>query len=196
VLADAAYARAVIVPIWISSWEIECCQPEASVGHEWVGPALWLRGSEPWWRKYVDAPLPPEVETLGVADLEGEVVVPAGSTDRPGVFRVGTLEILVPEARTVGRQSIRGRLHAQSHQGPTEPGFGLHCRGVVRRVRGIPLVYELRDVVKVPVAQGKPVELQSTGAGRPPDYLPGVAPFPEFLIDLEIDDSGNDPSGS
>jgi len=39
--------------------------------------------------------------------------------------------------------------------------------------------------VSVPVAKGEPVELRSSGARRPPHYLP-VAPFPEFLIDLEI----------
>jgi len=92
--------------------------------------------------------------------------------------QVGPLRVLVPQARRPGRQSFRGRVHTQTHQGPNEPGFGMHCRGLVRRVRGVPLVHQLRGVVKVPVAQGKPVDLRSTGARRPPDHLPGSHPSP------------------
>jgi hypothetical protein len=28
----------VIVPVWASSWELDCCQPEAEVGRHWSVP--------------------------------------------------------------------------------------------------------------------------------------------------------------
>lgn len=168
------YAGEVIIPVWVASWEIECCQPEAVVGQEWAAPFLRLAPPEPWWLAHASAPIPPEVEALGVVELDGAVVRDAAS-GALATCRSGDLCIVTPSPMTADAGRIRGRLWFESHGGPGVSEDRLECRGVVRRVRGIPLVYELRERTQVPVAQAEPVDLASTTEHG----------FPEYLIDLE-----------
>ncbi|MGH9280494.1 MAG: hypothetical protein ACRD12_20670 [Acidimicrobiales bacterium] len=169
----------MIIPIWVASWEIECCQPEAVVGQGWAAPFLKLLPPEPWWREYASGQITAEIEALGVVDLDGEVVRES-TDDAPAVFRSGAVRVVVRGPLDPDATHVRGRLLFEGHDGPgVGPGVShdkLECRGIARRVRGIPLLYELRDGTHVPVAQDEPVDLTSTADRR----------FPEYLIELEV----------
>lgn len=165
----------MILPIWVASWEIECCQPDAIVGQPWAAPFVRLGPPEPWWIGYADTPPPADVMELGVTELEGEVA--KASTDQhPGVFRTEAFRVVVPGPLPADTRQLRGRLGFEGHDGPGVEDQRLDISGIVRRVRGIPLVYEVRDRMHIPIGQDAPVDVDSTT----------VRGFPEYLVDVEV----------
>lgn len=172
------YHQWMILPIWVASWEIECCQPDATVGEPWAAPFVLLMPPEPWWIEYVDIPPPAEVMELGVVELDGEVTSET-TAEHPGVFQADTLRVVVRSPLTFGTRELRGRLSFEGHDGPGMPDKKLKVGGTVRRVRGIPLRYELRDRRRVPIGQDDALDIESTI----------VRGLPEFLVDLELNPS-------
>lgn len=174
----------LVLPIWVSGWEIDCCVAEAVVGQAWSGPSVWLGQETPWWAEY-PGPEPSDVVTVGMADFEADVITAGHSNGQPGIVRVGGLDIVVPAQTGTGRQRFRGHLSCQGHLGPKEVGFGMRCGGTVRRIRGIAFGGEKGEIMRVPGEQPGPTELTATGACRSPDYVGNG--FSQFLLDLEID---------
>ena len=185
------YRCGVILPVWVATWEYECCQPDASVGAAWKG-SVFLHGAEPWWATEPSS-LPPEVLQLGVVDLEVRVLRPA-----PGVggaalvaaddIRLGAVGLDLSD----GPQRIVGRVVFEGHVGPGGVDLDeVECHGTVRRVRRVPLLRENRDGMWVPIRQLPPVDVDST-ADRQRDGLPPQQPgatyvTDDLLVDVEIE---------
>jgi hypothetical protein len=173
------------VPIWVSAFELECCQPDATVGEQWVASAVVLKPPEPWWAKHSPEPVPDEVLTLGVASLEG-TAASVTLHSRSAIVDVGCGRVIVPEVASAGPVAVYGRLWLDAHEHPEYQGVaGLGWSGVVERIRGIRLVYQPVTVYRaIPIRQEAPVELKSTSDRNDPAMLDRA--YAEFLIDLEV----------
>ncbi|MEX0790587.1 MAG: DUF6578 domain-containing protein [Actinomycetota bacterium] len=173
------------VPIWVSAWELECCQPNATVGERWTVSPIGLKPPDPWWAEHAPGPVPDDVLALGVVTLDGT----AASTtlhDRSTIVDLGGNRVIVPGGG--GREvRLHGRLWLDGHEHPEYQGAsGLEWTGIVRRIRGIRLVYQPVTVyLAIPVEQMKPVDLSSTSEINDPRLADHG--FAEFLIDLEAD---------
>jgi hypothetical protein len=93
--------------------------------------------------------------------------------------------VIVPEARSSGPVNVSGRLWLDAHEHPEYQGVeGLEWKGMVRRIRGIRLIYQPVTVyLAIPVRQEQPVELRSTSDRKDPAMQDRG--FSEFLIDLD-----------
>ncbi len=173
------------LPIWVSAFELECCQPDATVGDPWVASVVGLKPADPWWAQHSPDPVPDSVRSLGVVELEGA----AASTTlhaRSAIVDLGGVRVIVPGVTGNGTVSVRGRLWLDAHEHPEYQNVpGLEWRGIVRRIRGIRLLYQPVTVyLAIPVRQEPPVELRSTSNRKDPAMLDRG--FSEFLIDLEV----------
>lgn len=174
------------VPIWVSAWELECCQPNATVGERWTVSVVGLKPPEPWWARHAPDPVPNEVLELGVVRLTGTT---ASTTlhERSRIVDLGGYRVIMPGAGGGPEVEIHGRLWLDGHEHPEYQGTpGLEWAGTVRRIRGIRLRYQPVTVyLAIPVEQHEPVELKSTSDRDEPG--PADHGFSEFLIDLETD---------
>lgn len=172
------------VPIWVSAWELECCQPDATVGEPWVSSVVGLKPPDPWWAEHAPEPVPDEVRKLGVVDLEG-TAASVTLHERSAIVDLGGVRVIVEGVRSSGQVSVNGRLWLDAHEHPEYQGAeGLEWRGVVTRIRGIRLIYQPVTVyLAIPVRQEAPVDLRSTSDRRDPAMTDRG--FSEFLIDLE-----------
>lgn len=175
----------MLLPIWVAARELDCCQPEATVGQRWHIPLVHLSSADPWWAKDASEPIPQDVMSLGVVELEAEVESTSFS-GQSAIASIGPARIVVPEAGSEGPLSAKGRLWLDAHKYPDVRGApGLELSGTVRRIRGIHLVYEPVTVyLAIPKRQAAPVELDSTTERNDPEKDYG---FAEFLIDLEME---------
>lgn len=155
------------------------------MGQPWVASIVGLRPPEPWWAEHAREPVPEEVRSLGVIDLQGSpdsVTLNSQST----IVSVGSgLRVVVPGSAAGDPVPVHGRLWLDAHEYPEYAGAqDLQWRGTVRRILGIRLIYEPVTVyLAIPVRQEPPVELGSTAG----DSSPGTADrdFSEYLIELE-----------
>ena len=180
----------MLLYVWLSAWEMECCQPELTVGDTWGG-SFYLRPAEPWWTQYAKEPLASEVRDLGVVEFDGDVLRPARKDTDAAYVSLGSASVGVIGATRAGHQHFRGRLDFEGHGGG-EPGTeldDLDCVGTVRRVRGISYVYGPNEVdpddeemAQVPTAQNAPRDLQTTFDRT----FTGGHEFGTYLIDLDI----------
>ena len=173
------------VPIWVSAFELECCQPDATVGEEWVASVVVLKPANPWWARHSPEPVPDEVRRLGVVDLDGtasSVTLHA----RSAIVDVGGAPVVVPGVTSPGPVKVQGRLWLDAHEHPEYQAMKqLEWHGTVRRIRGVRLVYQPVTVyLAIPIRQEPPVELMSTSARRDPAMADRG--FAEFLVDLEV----------
>ena len=76
------------VPIWVAAFELECCQPDATVGEPWTASVVVLKSADPWWAEYAAEPVPEEIRTMGVVDLEG-TTASATLHARAGIVDIG-----------------------------------------------------------------------------------------------------------
>ena len=182
------YPFPVIVPVFVSAWEIDCCQPDATVGEEWTA-CLFLFPARPWWaREGEQASADPQ---LGLVDLEVNVVRPASTDESMALVDAGAIRLGVRGLRATGSHRLQGRVVSEWH-GPDPEGGQLEevaCRGVVRRVRLVPVEYEPRgDRAWFPVAELPAVEVRST-AERRRGYADTGADrrsHDDLLVDLEV----------
>lgn len=172
------------VPIWVAAWELECCQPDATVGERWAASVVGLKPPEPWWAEHAPEPLPEEVLALGAVDLEG-TAASVTLHARSAIVDVGGGRVIVPGARSSRVVPVHGRLWLDAHEHPEYQGAeGLKWTGVVSRIRGIRLIYQPVTVyLAIPVRQEAPVDLRSTSDRK--DRAMADRGFSEFLIDLE-----------
>jgi hypothetical protein len=174
------------VPIWVSAWELECCQPNATVGDRWTISLVGLKPPEPWWAVHVPDPIPDEVRELGVVRLWGTT---ASTTlhERSTIVDLGGYRVIMPGSGSGPEVELHGRLWLDGHEHPEYQGTpGLQWTGTVRRIRGIRLRYQPVTVyLAIPVEQYEPVELRSTSDRHEPELADRA--FSEFLIDLETD---------
>jgi hypothetical protein len=172
------------IPIWVSAWELECCQPDATVGEPWVASVIGVKPPKPWWVEHTAETVPEDVLTLGVVNLQG-VAVSRSLHTRSAIVDLGGYRVIVPEARSSGPVNVSGRLWLDAHEHPEYRGVeGLEWKGVVRRIRGIRLIYQPVTVyLAIPVRQEEPVELRSTSDRKDPAMQDRG--FSEFLIDLD-----------
>lgn len=173
------------VPIWVSAFELECCQPDATVGEEWVASVVVLKPPEPWWAQHWPEPVSEEVLTLGVAELEG-TAASVTLHSRSAIVDVGGGRVIVPGVPSEGPAVISGRLWLDAHEHPEHQGVpGLEWRGMVERILGIRLLYRPVTVYRaIPFRQEPPVELRSTSDRRDPAMIDRG--FAEFLVYLEV----------
>ncbi|MEX2586413.1 MAG: hypothetical protein WD602_00255 [Actinomycetota bacterium] len=174
----------MLLPIWVAARELDCCQPEATVGETWRIPMVDLRSADPWWAEDASEPVPQDVMSLGVVEMQAEVE----STSFGGqsaIASVGPVRIVVPQGASEGLIPAKGRLWLDAHKYSDVRGApGLELSGIVRRIRGIRLVYEPVTVyLAIPKRQEPPIDLNSTKARNDPEKDYG---FAELLIDLEI----------
>ncbi|HYN99494.1 MAG TPA: DUF6578 domain-containing protein [Actinomycetota bacterium] len=174
------------VPIWVSAWELECCQPDATVGERWTASLVGLKPPEPWWAQHAPQPIPDDVRSLGVVNLTG-TAVSTTLHERSKIVDVGGYRVIVPGAPNTREIAVNGRLWLDGHEHPEYQGAaGLEWTGVVRRIRGIRLIYQPVTVyLAIPVRQEEPVDLTSTSDRNDPRM--SDRGFSEFLIDLETD---------
>ena len=155
------------VPVWVQSWEFECCQPDVSVGQQWDATVV-LRPPEPWWEHFASSPLSENVRHLGVAEV--------GIVTRPD----GVLHVTMDEPAAT---RFRGRLVFDAHN-VSDDEQQVVITGVVRRIRGVELTQAMRPgEVIVPVGQSEPVDVSATGPGTDE---PVAREFTEFIIDVEL----------
>lgn len=176
----------MVIPIWVSAVELECCQPSATVGDIWVASVVVLRPPDPWWSEHAPDPVPDEVRTMGVVEMEG---VAASTTlrARTAIVDINGKRVIVPGKVGGGAVAVHGRLWLDAHEHPEYRRMeGLEWRGMVRRIRGIRLKYQPVTVyLAIPVSQEEVVDLTSTN-GRVDSAMQDRG-FAEFLIDLEIE---------
>jgi hypothetical protein len=60
----------MILPIWVASWELGCCQPEAEVGQSWAVPLRFTLGLTPWRATEFGIPLSPEQMSFGRVEVD------------------------------------------------------------------------------------------------------------------------------
>ncbi|HEX2052784.1 MAG TPA: DUF6578 domain-containing protein [Actinomycetota bacterium] len=173
------------VPIWVSAFELECCQPDANVGEPWEASLVGLRPPEPWWAKHSPEPVPDDVLSLGVVDLEGTAASATLHT-KAAIVDLGGYRVIVPNPVPPGPVRVHGRLWLDAHAHPElSHAAGLEWRGTVRRIRGIHLVYQPVTVyLAIPIRQQAAVDVLSTSDRRDPSMADRG--FAEFLIDLEV----------
>ncbi len=170
----------MIFPVWVSAWEIGCCQPEAVVGQPWKA-CLFLH------------PPASDDASLAVVTLDVDVVRPAPAADGYGLARVGGVAIGVKGARDVGALNFQGRMLSRWH-GPDPHGVELDevaSEGTVRRVRLVPCVFERRgDGVWSPIGQLAATDVGSTSGRRKFHDIEtdanGHQHRDDLLVDLEI----------
>lgn len=179
----------MIVPVFVSAWEMDCCQPEATVGEEWTSGCLFLIPPTPWWaREGERASAEPE---LGVIELDVDVVRPAGTDESMALVDAGAVRMGVKGLRGTGRRRLRGRVMSDWHA-PDVEGVNLAevaFEGLVRRVRLVPIEYERRgDRSWFPVAELAPVDVRSTRERRHGDMSTDADRHyvDDLLVDLEV----------
>ena len=163
---------AMKLPIWISSWEIECCQPDAIVGQPWTTYPYLNLGAFPWWSDSATQPIPSEVANLGVVTLDGTI---STHDERTTITTEG---VTLPIVGTPATTPIIGRLIVDAHTG----GDPHPITGTVQQIVGIKYLRKDGE----PTAQLPPVELHSTlDRDNHPDG------FDEYLVTLHTDENHN-----
>ena len=162
------------LPIWIASWEIECCQPDAIIGKTWTTYPFLNPGTLPWWAGHATTPIPDDVISLGTIDMPGTVTT---IDDQTTITYRG---ITIPIHGRATTPPIHGRLIVDAHTPLRNP-----ITGRVQRVRGI----GYQRTRSFPVAQLRPLELRSTTPKREPTDPP--LNISDFLIDLQVDENHN-----
>lgn len=176
----------MLLPIWVAARELDCCQPEATVGQTWRIPLVGLRSADPWWAKDASEPVPDEVMSMGVVELDAEVES-VSFTGSSAIASIGPdVRIVLPEVASEGPTQLRGRLWLDGHEHfEVRDAPGLELSGTVRRIRGIKLVFEPVTVyLAIPKRQEAAIDLHSTTDRH--DTIKDYG-FAELLIDLEID---------
>jgi len=150
----------VIVPIWIASWELGCCQPQAEVGKPWIVPVSFDPTTDPWWVVDHGAAATAEQRSYGVADLDVR-----SENGAPGIYTAGPLRFHGPVDLTEGHHT--GRLHVDAHS--SDDHQTVTTGGPVTAVDLIPLRFTLKERdgrgVYCPTEQLEPVRVGSTRDG-------------------------------
>jgi hypothetical protein len=160
----------VIVPIWAARWEIECCQPDATIGERWQGPLRFDPDPRPWLARE-GRTASADAEQFGLVELEVKRIAAPDSTYPLFVFGQATFS--GPADMPAGHHV--GRLWLDAHSNP--PHELRITSGIVRRVDLVPLVYE-----KVGGRIFEPREqLASRTVSSTRDRAGGVAPVPDAI---------------
>lgn len=174
--------------MFVSAWEMDCCQPDATVGEAWSG-CLFLLPPRPWWVQrgdhWSDEP------DLGVVEFDVEVVRSAMADDAMALIDAGPVRFGMEGLRGKGRRRVRGRVISEWH-GPDPKGVKLEevaCEGLVRRVRLVPVEFERRgEKAFHPTARLAPIDVRSTSERRR-NYMDSSADRhyeDDLLVDLEL----------
>jgi hypothetical protein len=129
------------LPIWIDSWEIECCQPDATVRDSWATYPFVHIGSLPWWANKATKPIPPEVARLGTVELDGTV------NDEGNQITLAGCGVSLPIRGEAVAPPFLARLLVDAHVTKNFP-----VTGIVEEVLGVK--YRRKD--------GWPIEVLST----------------------------------
>ena len=156
------------LPIWIASWEIECCQPDAIVGTSWTTYPFVNIGSQPWWAEHATQPIPAEIAELGTITLTGTI---ATHGDRATITSRG---LTLPIHGAAPKPPFVARLIVDAHTDKTFP-----VTGIVERVLGIN--YQRKDSWRI--AQLPATEIRSTSGLH--------NTFDEYLVTLRTPENRN-----
>jgi hypothetical protein len=178
----------VLVPVFVSAWEMDCCQPDATVGEEWTGN-LFFYPPKPWWLdEGGQGDADPE---LGVIELDVDIRRSASSEEAMALVDAGDLLLGVKGLRGKGRRRVRGRVISEWH-GPDPDGVKLAevaCQGLVRRVRLVPIEFERRGERSFyPVARLPAIDARSTSERRR-NYMDANSDRhyeDDLLVDVEV----------
>ena len=137
------------LPVFVASWQIECCADPVSVGDQVDWGLVFVERTEPEAAR---------AETLVELDLHAEPW--PGGTECLGKYavtlRTGALTMYWDAPRDVTRvKRLRGEVH-EDHHGDFPPGHPT-SRGLVRRIR-----VEERDYEKDPETQDSVLILKPT----------------------------------
>ena len=173
----------MIIPVWIATWEIQCCIPHVATGQEW------------------EAPLSLEEIQLGDTDLEASGwsvmrrhdpiafrgrATPKGVNGGPptlvdmGMIRAGTNEDLAV-GEVEGHARVWARWHGHFDQPDIETDLAqdFTVKGKVSRVSYVPGRYrEAEPKLFLLVGYGHPREIGDTSASEGNDF---------FLVELDVD---------
>lgn len=128
----------MIVSVFASAWEFDCCHRDATVGQEWSA-CLYLHPSVPGSPDWPASPAePPGVEVL---DLEVEIIRPAQDPNDMAIVAYEGLQLGVEGLAGTGRQRLQGRIWTNWHGPDQEELEALECHGVVCRVRLVRVAY-------------------------------------------------------
>jgi hypothetical protein len=156
------------LPVWVSTWEFECCQPDAAVGEPWTA-YLFLREGDPWWIEYATTPVADNVLAFGRVAFDGVVLRPASGPNGAALVAHGPVRLAVPGTTDATSTRFEGVIEHEGHGGGDADGIGdydVECTGIVRAVHGIAHQYEPRLLDEgegmVPVGQAPPIACEST----------------------------------
>lgn len=176
----------MIVPIWSASWEISCCQPEATIGQTWRVPLSVDIRDQPWWPSDTSDT---SIEQIGRVSLDIKRLT-SRSDPHPTFSAGGSLRFRGADDLMDGVHLCR--LNVDAH--PTDERFPIGqvtSGGTVVRVDLVPLRFELVERQSYqPVAQLPPISVTSTVSRRDVDEEPHGDSFVscELLVWVELDD--------
>lgn len=165
----------MILPVWVEGWQLDCCGDDVFVGQSWEQTLLAydLRGVRPA-TEHPGWTITAFGEVAFVADA-----TPPGEDAAATLLDLGACTIGVPGLKRAGRVSGRTRIRADWH-GEWEPlpDDLILCRGTVRRIFRVPIIYELQGARGyVIVGHEPPVPAESTRERGMHDDL---------VLDLEV----------
>lgn len=154
------------LPIWLATWELECCHDDFGVGDQWESTLVTFRGLA----ATTPGPVGWESDDEGFVTITGRVLKAVNHNDGEALVDVGPFRIGAMGVRTTGFVAGRVRLHFEGH-GPwmsIEPGQIL-VSGVVRRIQRFPIIWRRVSGVQFEHAGHRPPVDISTTAERSHD---------------------------
>lgn len=159
-----------VIPLWLATWELDCCHDDFAVGDWWETTLVTYDDVEP--SADQGDTLEP-VDELGAVRLAGTVERAAPNEHHLALLRVGSLAMGVRGITRCGRVSGTVKLHFEGH-GPwmgVEPEE-VRVAGRVRRIERVPIVYrEVRPRMFEVAGHMDPVDVATTSERREHDEL-------------------------
>jgi hypothetical protein len=157
-----------VLPIWLATWELDCCEEDFTVGDEWESTLLAYEGLTSTRAQPVGWTLDHD----GFITISGQVLQHAANEDQLALVDVGQFRLGARGVVTSGHVGGRTRLHFDGH-GPffIEPAEIL-VSGVVKRIQRYPIIWRhVEDVFYERAGHRPPVDISGTAERVPDDDL-------------------------
>jgi hypothetical protein len=178
------------VPVWVTEGDIQCCQPDLSVGEEWTAlPMLRPDVSD-----FETMPGPVDQDGRPIAVLEAIVQpAPGSSYHAPLVRTLGLVVGAWEEVRGASRIPFSLVHDPHEYGDPENPveDYPPALPGVVRELWGINYEYRVEGIVpivRIPTADKEVRRLSTTALPGPHQFRTYDRGFTSFVAVLEIPD--------